>query len=796
MITFQPQQLAAQGSPARTPVRIIFAGLAVAVAVFGAATTVSTVLSPGWVERDQGWLQTIAIMLAVVYLLLTATRLGLAGLGNYHSDGGKWTLPWQIAWHAIPPLVGAGLGWYLQVLWFNSTSVLGNGVWSSLSQLLVVPPPGANGQVWVLLGEAVLEAQTAIAPVVPQTSFVAAAAFAITGIYLLADSAFFSRLPALVILPVVALWIPALGFGYRIAPFGFIVSIVGVMAAWAFWQAGRGVLRLQAPRADVVKLAFAVTSVVGLVVGVGWQTSVSADKLQSGRLFPIYGEVTSTLSFANTLDLTTPLGIRSDEVAFRYTGGVVGPFRLNTMSRFDGATWQAASSIVVRNLSYGPVADGGDFGLTNASASYFTQNEAGEFIPIAFDSETHQWVPVAEPEATSIIFTFENLSGVALPVTGDPRHFITDSLVRYDATNDRATWPAGINPGDQLELLIYPREITRQALLDAHAAWPADEPPFSAIDAIHLELSPQAESIREIALQVPGVTTATDQLGVAQAIQQYLRNPDVFTYSATAPTPESGDMVLDFLTQREGYCVHFASAMVLMARTLDIPARLAIGYLPGVPEGDSYVVYGRDAHAWPELYFTGWGWVRFEPTPAAVTGLPPTHTITYVQDTYIDEMEAFLLDSTMMNRYLQYLPEAARDPYSANAAQDGHSATVRTEFNLNWLYLPAGLAILALLGWGVIVVRRRRHVSEELAFARAANIVKKRTGQTIPDHATPRQLPVFAESAWVKKHGKPSSPEFKLAVNSIANAVEAVRYQGAPGLAPEKLRAALKAMTK
>src|SRR5690606_21104862 len=60
------------------------------------------------------------------------------------------------------------------------------------------------------------------------------------------------------------------------------------------------------------------------------------------------------------------------------------------------------------------------------------------------------------------------------------------------------------------------------------------------------------------------------------------------------------------------------------SRTLDIPSRIGVGFLPGErAEDGTYVVTGRLAHAWPELYFEGHGWVRFEPTPATQTGPPP-----------------------------------------------------------------------------------------------------------------------------------------------------------------------------
>ena len=80
---------------------------------------------------------------------------------------------------------------------------------------------------------------------------------------------------------------------------------------------------------------------------------------------------------------------------------------------------------------------------------------------------------------------------------------------------------------------------------------------------------------------------------------------------------------------RVGYCEQFAAAYAVMARTLDIPARVAIGFLephPGAAK-DEWVYKAHDLHAWPEVYFEGSGWVRFEPTPGSRAATPPPYTL-------------------------------------------------------------------------------------------------------------------------------------------------------------------------
>lgn len=113
----------------------------------------------------------------------------------------------------------------------------------------------------------------------------------------------------------------------------------------------------------------------------------------------------------------------------------------------------------------------------------------------------------------------------------------------------------------------------------------------------------------------------------AAAIQAYLRSPR-FTYSIE-PQPGLGYRALENFLLRDqiGYCEQFAGAMAMMARVVGIPSRVAVGFLPGERNGDTWEVSIRDMHAWPELYFSGYGWVRFEPTPASVTGAAPSWTV-------------------------------------------------------------------------------------------------------------------------------------------------------------------------
>jgi len=116
----------------------------------------------------------------------------------------------------------------------------------------------------------------------------------------------------------------------------------------------------------------------------------------------------------------------------------------------------------------------------------------------------------------------------------------------------------------------------------------------------------------------------------AQAITQYLRNN--ITYSASiGEIPEDTDPIEWFLFEHKaGYCNFYATAEVLMLRSIGIPARLAVGYAQGEfnPETGSFTVRQKDKHAWPEVYFNEYGWIEFEPTTSLSTisrpiGAPP-----------------------------------------------------------------------------------------------------------------------------------------------------------------------------
>jgi transglutaminase-like putative cysteine protease len=209
-----------------------------------------------------------------------------------------------------------------------------------------------------------------------------------------------------------------------------------------------------------------------------------------------------------------------------------------------------------------------------------------------------------------------------LPLPYAPRTFDAQGDWRHDA-NSLIVVNAGRRAQD-LRRLTYTVESVdiepdSSDLNNAVAGTPAD----AAVTAVIPSDLP--DSLIQFTNRI--TADADTPAAKAAAIQAYLRSSQ-FTYS-TEPLPGSGYEALQnfLLRDRRGYCEQFASAMAMMARVVGIPSRVSVGFLPGELEQDAWRVSIRDMHAWPELYFANYGWVRFEPTPASVTGSAPAWTI-------------------------------------------------------------------------------------------------------------------------------------------------------------------------
>ena len=215
------------------------------------------------------------------------------------------------------------------------------------------------------------------------------------------------------------------------------------------------------------------------------------------------------------------------------------------------------------------------------------------------------------------------------------------------------------------------------------------------VEARYLQL-PSSITLRtrQLAEQIAeGEETPYDR---AEAVTQYLR--DNIEYSETIPgLPSNQDLIDWFLFDlKQGFCNYYATAEIILLRSLGIPARLAVGYASGdnVDNPEFYTVRQRDAHAWPEVYFPGIGWVEFEPT-ASQPSITRPQSVT-------NENEERDLTDLGENLNLSE-PEPPLDRRTPSELLDNNSTWQR---RLS-LILAVGLA-LALIALSIPLIRRKQ----------------------------------------------------------------------------------------
>jgi hypothetical protein len=159
---------------------------------------------------------------------------------------------------------------------------------------------------------------------------------------------------------------------------------------------------------------------------------------------------------------------------------------------------------------------------------------------------------------------------------------------------------------------------------------------------------------------------------------------------------------------RVGYCEQFAAAMAVMGRSLGIPSRVAVGFLrPELTSPNTWVFSAHDLHAWPEMYFGGVGWVRFEPTPAARTGSVPSYTEKQLPQVLSPNAGQSPSASASDNHVLKTPDnQASASAKTSRASGPGNG-------RLGWALVPLALAVLLLTPRTArTLVRRRRWAGE------------------------------------------------------------------------------------
>jgi transglutaminase-like putative cysteine protease len=163
----------------------------------------------------------------------------------------------------------------------------------------------------------------------------------------------------------------------------------------------------------------------------------------------------------------------------------------------------------------------------------------------------------------------------------------------------------GLQPGYQYQVTSADNDPTSDQLRGATV----DRAP----DPIYYDLpSNLPNEVRSLAQEV--TAQATTPYDKARALQDWFRT--TFQYSLTVQRGHSNDAMLNFLSIKKGYCEQFSGTFAAMARAVGLPTRVMVGFTPGIKRADNlYHVAGRHAHAWDEVWFDGYGWVLFDPTP-------------------------------------------------------------------------------------------------------------------------------------------------------------------------------------
>ncbi|MFF2064213.1 DUF3488 and DUF4129 domain-containing transglutaminase family protein [Streptomyces sp. NPDC058200] len=300
-----------------------------------------------------------------------------------------------------------------------------------------------------------------------------------------------------------------------------------------------------------------------------------------------------TISAVNPLvSLQDNLNQPEDREALRYKTNAENTqnlyLRIMSLDKFDGASWRFSQRNVEDVPDRLPGVPGldGDVGTTEittaiSAAGWYRQN----------------YLPMPYP-ATNVKI---------------------DGRWRFEPTGRTLVGDRGQSTrGAQYEvgsLLVNP---TREQLASAPAPPSAIQREYTQVPAILPDV------VKSTALDI--TAGATSNYEKAVKLQDWFAVDGDFTYDTQVNSGTGVMAITNFLKDKEGFCVHFSFTMAAMARTLGIPARVAVGFTPGTPQADGSMSVGlRDAHAWPELYFEGVGWTRFEPTPSR--GSAPSYTL-------------------------------------------------------------------------------------------------------------------------------------------------------------------------
>jgi transglutaminase-like putative cysteine protease len=331
--------------------------------------------------------------------------------------------------------------------------------------------------------------------------------------------------------------------------------------------------------------------------------------------------------------------------------------RLTVLDAFDGDAWRPSTRDIpptnqaADRLPLPP-------GLRNGTPTRETRSSL-----VATSDFESQWLPTPYPATEIEVSGDWRFDSETLDIVGSETTFTQAEVVSLDVRPD---------PDELVSAPLPPTGVDRVG-----TDLPDDVPGF---------IEERAREVTE------GATSDFERIVM---LQRWFRDDGGFRYTLdTAPGNGLEQLELFLGTgpgSREGYCEQFAAAMALMARSLGIPARVAVGFLEPDPLGPGRFVYSRrDLHAWPEVYFEGAGWTLFDPTPSARVDEVPGYTAGPLpSETDVDTPDDLPSDAAS---------EAPRQPRRDDVPTEAAGAT-ETGGDGPWLPLTGGvLLVLALLG--------------------------------------------------------------------------------------------------
>ena len=459
---------------------------------------------------------------------------------------------------------------------------------------------------------------------------------------------------------------------------------------------------------------------------------------------PLARSAPGGVNVGSGIDATLQLGDdlrrpREVEVLRMYSTSPLPPYlRATTLSTFDGAVW----------LPDEDEAEVLDDQTEMESVSVASEIRLEEYITdVSIQNLASTWLPMPFP---------------AVGVTG------LDGDWSTVADNRTVISDGGRTQDQEYEVLTQVPRPTREQIRTYDASPSGLRP----------ELTQLPEGLPDIVGDLAREVTSgtSNDYDALIALQAWFRGSE-FRYSLDAPVDDGFDgtgaeAVAQFLEQKEGYCVHYAGAFALMARVLDMPSRIVVGYLPGTSTTDAiegqtvYSVSSSQLHAWPEIHFEGLGWISFEPTNSLGT---PTNfsAATSLTGAAADRGDTAQTDDADPTPTPTLLPEET-------APQEGQALGDRGESGGAVPVIGVVTALLLLLAApGLVRAARTRRL---LAAARAGDAVAAWSvvqdaaidlGIPVPAGDTPRTL----AARLVEDHGAPSA-----ALAVLVEAVERASY--------------------